>query len=101
MIEKIYSTEGIHHRIASISDLRARSTSPLKGQHLFGTWLQAASEAENKAQALAHQFASGSEDVSIHQAMIAAQQSFMMIKASTEMTKRCLHAYQEIWNMPV
>jgi flagellar hook-basal body complex protein FliE len=102
VIEKIESMDRVHHSIASVTKLTAGSTAPVKKfQDLFGTWLKAASEAEKKAQALAHQFSSGSEEVSIHQAMIAAQKSFIMIKASTEMTKRCLNAYHAIWNMPV
>ena len=88
----------------SISALKPPVTdigASVKFQDLFQHWIKTASESEHKAQSLAHQFSIGAEDVSIHQVMIAAQKSLMTIKASTEVTKRCLNAYQEIWNMPI
>ena len=70
-------------------------------QNIFQQWIKAASHAEQEAQSLAHQFAVGAQDVSIHQVVISAQKSLITLKAGTEVTKSCLNAYQEIWNMPI
>lgn len=102
MINKISVLDTFHRHVSVINAPgEAVSAKNTTFQDLFQHWIKDASASEIKAQSLAHQFAIGAEDVSIHQVMIAAQKSLITIKASTEITKRCLNAYQEIWNMPI
>ena len=102
MIEKVPSLDTFHQDISALkSSSEGSSATGTKFQDILQQWIKSASDAEIKAQSLAHQFAIGAEEVSIHQVMIAAQKSFIAIKASTEVAKRCLNAYQEIWNMPI
>ena len=102
MINKISALDTFNKDIAALTAFGAGSAAKhTTFQDLFQHWIKAASESEIKAQSLAHQFSMGAQDLSIHQVMIAAQKSLITIKASTEVTKRCLNAYQEIWNMPL
>lgn len=103
VIEKVFSPDTVSQGISALKTT-IKEEPAVKAetfQNLFQQWIKAVSDSEHNAQSLAHQFSIGAEDVSIHQVMIAAQKSFITIKASTEITKRCLNAYQEIWNMPI
>lgn len=63
------------------------------------SWLKTVAQSEQQAKTLAHQFAMGNEQINLHQVMIESQKSLVYLKATAEITKRCLMAYQEIWNM--
>jgi len=70
-------------------------------KQVFQQLIQMTSQSELQAQHLAQQFALGDDTVSLHEVMMESQKSLVYLKASHEVTKRCLSAYQEIWNMHV
>jgi flagellar hook-basal body complex protein FliE len=77
------------------------SSSPPTFKKMLEIGLKELSDIENKANQLSTDFALGKENISVHSVMIAMQKSLIALKATTEVTKRCLNAYQEIWNMHI
>lgn len=100
----INQTGAVHQLYQQMSQVNKGALDPSGDnpfKDIFKELIKTTSETELKAQQLAHQFALGDDSVSIHKVMIESQKSLVYLKATTEVSKRCLSAYQEIWNMHI
>jgi flagellar hook-basal body complex protein FliE len=78
VINKTLALDTFHQSISTLSaSLKGVAAKNTKFQDLLQHRIKDVSVSEIQAQSLAHQFAIGAEDVSIHQVMIAAQKSLI------------------------
>lgn len=101
MINQVESVQQLYQQMSKVNDSGTNSSNASQFKNIFQELIKTTSETELKAQQLAHQFALGDDSVSIHKVMIESQKSLVYLKATTEVAKRCLSAYQEVWNMHI
>ena len=80
---------------------KAQGTGGVDFAQVLNNTIEQVNQAQQQAQQLTEEFATGKADVNLQDVMINLQKASLSFQAMTEVRNRLVEAYQQIMNMPI